>query len=180
MTNLSRNELIKALVKGLKLDDNIFNYQAVAEEIEYIQDRDFMDFYKAVMAENTYGNGLQAIMKVAEQFKPQQQTDLTEIKAKELIGIVYSMNDTIFQNAKMSGRTFEDELKGTSFLGLNQKDTDILNNVKPHTNLKALVTNISFYENGTAQLTAFKNAIQHTPSEAVQIANPLKKLRIQR
>lgn len=163
MNNLSRNELIKALVKGLKLDDNIFNYQAVAEEIETVQEKDFMDFYKATMAENTYGNGLQAIMKTAEQFKP-QQTDLTEVKAKELIEMCYGINDKVFEDAKMSGRTFDDQMAGTIFKGISDTDIAILNQVKPYTDHKQLFSNMSCYATGLEQLNAFKRAIEYSQS----------------
>lgn len=175
--NLSRNELIKALIKGLKLDDNIFNYQAVAEEIEYIQDRDFMDFYKASMAENTYGNGLQAIMKVAEQFKP-RQTDLTEIKAKELIQWCETANATIFDEANKSGLTFDDELKRTGFVRLiEESDTlTILNAVKPHCDYKKLVANISLFENGAVELQAFKNAIHQTQRGGLATSYNVRKM----
>lgn len=67
--NLSREELIKALVKGLKIDDNVFSYQAVAEEVEQIKDSLFMDFYKAVMNAETFGNGIKAVSIVANDFK---------------------------------------------------------------------------------------------------------------
>ena len=66
MDNLSRNELAKALVKELKLDNNIFSYQAVAEEIESIQEHQFMDFYKKAVMQNTFGNGLKAIIQTVK------------------------------------------------------------------------------------------------------------------
>ena len=65
MNNLTREQLVGALIKGLKLDNNVFNYEAVNEETEQIQEHQFMDFYKAVMSADTYGNGLKANIQVA-------------------------------------------------------------------------------------------------------------------
>jgi len=91
---LNRTELIKALVTGLKLDDNIFNYQTVAEEIELIQEQHFMDFYKKVMSAETFGNGLKAIIKVSKLFKPQEVNLLAGTKdlAKKMYDKFYSEN----------------------------------------------------------------------------------------
>jgi len=176
MNSLSRNELIKALVKGLKLDDNIFNYQSVAEETEMIKDCDFVDFYKAIMRENTYGNGLQAIMKVVDQFKP-ANVDLVEVKAKELIEMCHGINKKVFDDAKMSGRTFDDQMAGTVFKGISDSDMAILNQVKPYTDHKQLFGNINLYATSLEQLRAFKNAVEYSQSYSGAIENSrVKKL----
>lgn len=158
MSNLSREQLIKALVKGLKLDDNVFNYQAVAEETDSVQERDFMDFYKAVMSENTYGNGLQAIIKVAERFKP-VVIDLSEIKANELIDLVHSMNNAVYQKHLESGISFDVLLDDVKFPNVDSRDIAILNEVEPHYNLKSLIAGINHYGTSINKLTAFKQAI---------------------
>ncbi len=103
--NLDRKELAKALVKGLKLDDNVFNYQAVLEEISTIQDHQFMDFYKATMGAESYGNGLKAIIDTAEQFKPVIIDDV-EQEAKELIELCEGLNTQIGNYAKRMGEDF--------------------------------------------------------------------------
>ena len=91
---LSKNELIKALIKGLKLDDNIFNYRTVSEEVEKIKESNFMEFYKKVMGENNYGNGIQVIIKITEQFKKTTKVDLflkdSKSVAKEMYDKFYS------------------------------------------------------------------------------------------
>jgi len=74
------------------------------------------------------------------------------------------MNNAIFENAKMSGRTFEDELQGTKFLGLRDKDEAILNQVKPYCEYKQLISNINTYATSLEQLKAFKQAIEYTHS----------------
>ena len=177
MYNL-RNELIKTIIKSLKIDDNPFNVITIQDMIENISDDNLQEYYQALFGnEHSYLNGLDRVAKVAEQFKPQQKTDLTEIKAKELIEFVHSMNHTIFENAKMSGRTFEDELKGTKFLGLRDKDKAILNQVKPYCEYKQLISNISRYSTSLEQLNAFKNAIEYSNSYSGAIeCNKVKKL----
>jgi len=181
MNNLSRNELTKALVKGLKLDDNIFNYQAVAEEIEQIQEFQFMDFYKAVMNADTFGNGIKAIIQTAEQFKPTDSTQSNiELKAKELIQWCENANSQVFDNANKSGRTFDDELRGTKFTSLSDNDLYVLNQVKPYSDHKSLIGNIRGYQTSEEALKAFMSALKYTPMDSVQIANPINKLMIKR
>jgi len=176
MNNLSRNELIKALVKGLKLDDNIFNYQSVAEETEQIQEHQFVDFYKAVMSADTFGNGLKAIIKTAEQFKPQHQ-DLTEIKAKELIQMVESINTKIGEDAKQRGEGFEHLVSVVKLPGVSESDMAILNQVKPYTDHKQLIINIRHYATSLEQLKAFKDAVEYSQSYSGAIENSrVKKL----
>ena len=41
---LNKKQLIMALVKELGISDNIFNYQAIDEEVSHIRDRDYTDF----------------------------------------------------------------------------------------------------------------------------------------
>ena len=178
MNNLSRNELIKALVKGLKLDDNIFNYQSVAEETEQIQEHQFMDFYKAVMSTNTFGNGLKAVIDVAERFKPVVQDNYMETKAKDLIAWCESANETIYLDAKESNRSFEEQLRGTKFPSLNDSDMAILNQVKPYCEYKRLISEINHYQDSKVQLKAFVDALKYQPTET--LIGSVKNLRIER
>jgi len=161
---LTKNELIKALVKELKLDDNIFTYQAVAEEVEFLCQSQLMDFFKAVMSAESFGNGMKAIIDIAKQFKPKEiaEVDRLEVEAKKLISLVHTMNATIFDNATKSGRTFIDELNGTKFKGIDS-EIAILNQVKPYSDYKLLVGNISCYLTSLDQLNAFKKAL--TPKD---------------
>lgn len=160
MNNLSRNELIKALVKGLKLDDNIFNYQAVAEEIELIKECDFVDFYKDVMRENTYGNGLQAIMKVADQFKP-VITDKVEKEAKELIELCEGLNTQIRKDAERMGEDFVKLVRSAKFPTLDNDKIIVLNNVKPYNDFRDLIIHIRHYQTAQDSLGAFMYAIKY-------------------
>lgn len=75
---LSKTELVKALVKTLKIDDNIFNYEAIREELEHLQDCDFMDFYKKAISTDAYGNGMKVIIEISEQFKNKKLNVLLE------------------------------------------------------------------------------------------------------
>lgn len=111
--------------------------------------------------------------------KPSED-NLIGLRAEELIRLAISMNNAVFDNAKASGRTFEDELKGTTFKGIAEEDIAILSNVKRHMGLKNLVSNINIGWNGSEQLQAFKNAIIHKDKSILALENPLKKLRIKK
>jgi len=174
---LSRNELTKALVKGLKLDDNIFNYQAVAEEIEHIRESQFMDFYKTVMATNTYGNGLQAIIKIAETYKSQvNEVDHIELKAKELIALVKGMNESVYQTHIKTGVRFEDLINKVMFPTVSDDDIAILNQVKPYCSHKLLISNINAYQTSIEQLHAFKWAVNQTEKQSLVIGLDVRKM----
>ena len=175
--NLSRNELIKALVKGLKLDDNIFNYQAVAEEIEHINENRFMDFFKTVMSKDNFGNGLKVIIDTVEQFKP-ITIDNVEIKAKELIDLVKTLNDVIYQEHITSGVSFDDLLKRVSFPSVSKDDIAILNNVKPYCDFKTLIASINHYGTSLECLNAFKSAVKISDENGVVCITNKEKLEI--
>ncbi len=108
------------------------------------------------------------------------EDNLLELKAEELIKLAIGMNNAVFDNAKVSGRTFEDELKGTIFKGIAEEDIAILSNVKRHMGLKNLVSNINIGWNGSEQLQAFKNAIIHKDKNILALENPLQNLRIKK
>jgi len=160
MFNL-RNETIKAILTELKIDNSPFNIEVVKEFIAHIADAELKAFYMALFKDGAkIFNGLDRVAKIAETFKP-VNIDLVIIKANKLIALVYSMNNAVFDSSKKSGRSFEDELKGTKFLNLEENDLSIFDLVKPHCNLKILVTKISLYADGTAQINAFKEAINY-------------------
>lgn len=134
-------------------------YYAVLKDMK---DEDFKQAIKRLLQERVFATfpkpaeilELSAIKKVVS-----AEIDDTEIRANELITLVYSMNATVFENAKASGRTFEDELRGTIFRNI-EDDIAILNNVKPYCEYKQLVNNISCYQTSKEQLKAFKDAIK--------------------
>jgi hypothetical protein len=176
--NNLKDEFIKAIMKSLKIDNNPFIYATVDEFISHLKPTD----YKAFMSElfgtqHSFLNGLDRIAKVAETFKPIVSDD-TEARANELIALVYSMNATVFDNAKTSGRTFDDELRGTKFKNI-EDDIVILNQVKPYTDFKQLVSKISCYATSLEQLQAFKRAIEFSQSYSGAIAScRVKELKI--
>ena len=167
---LSRNELIKALIKGLKLDDNIFNYELVNEEVAQIQENKFMDFYKAVMSADTFGNGLKAIIQVAETFKPKQDENAIDLEAQRLIQLVYGMNQAVYQDHIKTGISFDVLLSGVKFPKLSSEDNSVLTNVAPHYNLRDLIQHISCYTNSIEQHRAFKTALTRV-GESLAIEN---------
>ncbi len=175
MNSLSRNELIKALVKGLKLDDNIFNYQVVDEEVKNIRDHQFMDFYKATMGAESYGNGLKAIIDTAEKFKPVIIDDV-EQEAKELIELCEGLNTQIGNDAKRMGEDFKKLVYAAKFPTLDTDKIAVLNSVKPHRDHRVLIINIRHYQTAKDSLEAFKSAIRYVDRSIGAVLNSLPNL----
>lgn len=170
MNNLSRNELIKALVKGLKLDDNIFNYQAVAEEVTHIKESKFVDFYKAAMSAEAYGNGLKAIIDTADKFKPVVIDDV-EQEAKELIELCEGLNTQIRKDAERMGEDFKKLVYSVKTPTLDTDKIVVLNNVKPYQDYRELIINIRHYQTAKDSLEAFKRAIMYIDRNITAIEN---------
>lgn len=176
-----KDEFIKAIMISLKIDKNPFIYSTIDEFVSHITPTNYKEFMTELFGtQHAYLNGLDRIAKVAEQFKPQAKDSSLELKAKELIQWCESANSTVFDNATKSGRTFEDELKGTSFarLAMNDDEFRILNQVKPYCNYKQLIANIRSYQTSEEALKAFVRALIFTPTDAIQIANVTNKLLI--
>lgn len=170
-----KDEFIKAIMMSLKLNKNPFIYSTIDEYIAHLQPTDYKSFMSELFGvHHSYLNGLDRVAKVAETFKP-VSIDETEAKANELIALVYSMNETVFENAKTSGRTFEDELKGTKFRNIDDEIV-ILNQVKPYTDYKQLVSKVSCYATSLEQLQAFKNAIKYAGSH-IEIIENIKRIK---
>ncbi len=83
MYNL-RNELIKTIIKSLKIDDNPFNVITIQDMIKNINDNNLQEFYQALFGnEHSFLNGLDRVAKIAERFKPIDSTQSNiELKAK--------------------------------------------------------------------------------------------------
>jgi len=163
MYNL-RNELIKSIINSLKIDNNPFNTITIQELISEISDSNLQKFYQGLFgAEHSYLNGIDRVAKVAEQFKP-QQIDLSEIKAKELINIVESINTKIGEDATRMGEDFVKLVENVKLPGLSEDDKAILDNVKPYSDHKQLILNIRSYQTSVDALKAFKRAIEYPTS----------------
>ena len=111
------------------------------------------------------------LSEVAEQFKPNIKDNSLELKAKELISFCETANKTVFDNSTKSGRTFEDEMRGTKFTNLNDADLYVLNQVKPYCEHKQLVSNISRYQTSIDTLRAFTEALKYKPMDSNLISN---------
>lgn len=178
MYNL-RTNLIDAIFTGLKIDDNMFNKQIVRDKIEHIEDEQLQDFYGRLFdASHQYLNGLDRVAKVAEQFKP-VETNHTKSKAEKLISGVETMNTVLWNEAKDLKRVFEDYVRMYEFENVCDETKAILNNVAPHYSIAELTINIRKYQTGVDAVDAFQRAIERTDkSSAVQIGNPIERLRI--
>ena len=73
-----QSELVKALTRGLKIDNDIFAIETVQEATESIDEDKYMQFYKDVMKEDTFGNGMKAILKISEAYTKSDTTSLTQ------------------------------------------------------------------------------------------------------
>lgn len=165
-----------SIFESLKINDNTFNRQIIRDKIEHIRDEQLQDFYgKLFDASHQYLNGIDRVAKVAETFKPTQQVDQDEIKAKELIELVQGMNGTIYKDHIRTGINFDTLLDDAKFPTVSDEDIAILNQVRPHFNLKLLIGNINGYDNGSEQLQAFKRAVGQSSKESLAIDNKIIK-----
>ena len=93
-----QSELVKALTRGLKIDNDIFAIETVREATESIDEDKYMQFYKDVMKEDTYGNGMKAILKISEAYKKRDIAILTQNSrqlAKSMYDKFYAENCTM-------------------------------------------------------------------------------------
>jgi hypothetical protein len=90
---ISKKELISTLIKSLKIDDNILNYETINDEIELINQEEYLNFYKEVVKQDSFGNGLKAIIKVSDKYKTETMENLlvgTREQAKAMYDKFYS------------------------------------------------------------------------------------------
>ena len=171
MVNL-RNELTKAIMDKLGINADPFTVGSIKNCLEPIADDKLQDFYNALFGdEHSFLKPMDRIVKVAKQFQV-QTVDRVELKAKEFIKLVHSMNNVVFSNSRTSGRTFEDELAGTTFTNVSERVIAVLNNVAPHFNHKKLIANIRTYSTAVSELTAFKRALTTLREKDTAIASP--------
>jgi len=175
-----RAELINAIISGLSIEEDPYAIETVNEKTESLDESQYLDFYQAVMAANTFGNGVKAVIEVAEQFKP-KEINHAKSKAEFLIRAVEAMNTVLWNEARDVKRVFEDFVEEYEFDNVSNESKAILNNVAPYYDIAQLTINIRQYQTGSDAITAFKRAIEQSPtSDAIQIANPLSKLQIRK
>ena len=180
MNNI-KSEFVNAIMISLKIEKNPFIVSTIDEFTSNIKPTEYKSFMTALFGnQHAYLNGIDRVAKVAEQFKPSIQDNSMELKAKELILWCETANSTIFDNAKKSGRTFEDELKGTKFISLSDSDMSVLNQVKPYMSHKELINNIRVYQTSKDTLSAFMDALKYKAPDSQMITNPIQNLRIKR
>ena len=165
----------KSLTKTLQ---NI--YYAILRDM---QDEDFKQAVKRLLQERvfaTFPKPAEILSLTNIKKEAILEVNETELKAKELILWCETANSTIFDNAKKSGRTFEDELKGTKFISLSDSDMSVLNQVKPYMSHKELINNIRVYQTSKDTLSAFMDALKYEVPDSQMITNPIQNLRIKR
>jgi len=168
MYNL-RKELIKTVVKSLKIDNNPFNTSTIQEMIKDIRDNDLQDFYQALFgADHSYLNGLDRVAKVAEQFRP-VIIDNVEQEAKELIALCEGLNTQIGNDAKRMGEDFKKLVYSAKFPTIDIDKIVVLDSVKPHCDHKQLIINIRHGWNAKEQLSAFMSAIKNVDKSLTAI-----------
>lgn len=91
-----REEFIKGLLETLKIPSTAFNIAVVSDEIEEIPNQSLRGFYREVVSADTFGNGMKAIIKTAENYKQESELSikLTESKdeANDMYNKFYSQN----------------------------------------------------------------------------------------
>ena len=154
-----RAELIKALTIGLKIESDVFAIDTIKEYTEFLTEDKYLDFYQAVMKEDTFGNGVKAVMKVAEQFKPIQKDEITE-RAKKLILFVETQNTSLGEMAIAEGTDFKNLVLEVKPLKAYERTFEVMDLVAPYYNAKLLIINIRGYQTASDTLNAFKSAIE--------------------
>ena len=89
-----REEFIKGLLETLKIPATAFNIAIVSDEIESVSNENLREFYREVVSADTFGNGMKAIIKTAENYKPVTELSLklsnSRNEAKEMYKKFYS------------------------------------------------------------------------------------------
>jgi len=152
-----REQLINSTMDSLKIDKNPFNYSTIEEYITHIKDENLKKFYSMLFGDkHTYLSGMDRVKVVADEFAVPDKEKKSFILKK--ISLIEGCNHAMFNAAEESGRTFEDQLKGSYFPSVTDEEIAYFNSVKPYCDFKELVTNINQYENSAIQYSAFENA----------------------
>ena len=167
-----RKSLIEELMLTLKIPQGNFNFGTIADELREITNERLKEFYKLVMTSDSYGNGMKAIIQVAEQFKPKPLEpiiDATTAEAKRLISACETMNTILFKECNNIGIPFEDYVMNYEFNNLQDSTKALLNAVKPYNNYKQLIINIRVGWTSFGQIEAFKRAIDYAAKNNQQL-----------
>lgn len=89
-----RKSMVEELMLTLKIPQGNFNFGLIADEIENIPNENLKEFYKLVMSNESFGNGMKAIIASAKEFTPQEQDLLagTHDTAKQMYNKFYAQN----------------------------------------------------------------------------------------
>jgi len=179
-----RKQLINSTMDSLKIDKNPFNYSTIENYIEHIPDTKLKEFYSNLFgSQHSFLNGMDRIATVADGFKEAEYDGVDTYDIGGKIDKIKAYNAAVFDNATKSGRTFDDELKGTKFISMSEDEEAYYNLVKPYCNYKSLIGNINCYSDSSSQFISFKKAwllhISHK-EESVALANPIQNLQINR
>lgn len=159
-----RKSMIEELMVTLKIPQGNFNFSTISDAMSHIPTEKLREFYKDVVSTDTFGNGINAIMKAASKYdtskdKLLQLEDEITKEAKRLIDGCLMMNNILFDEAQKTGDTFENVLNRYEFKNVTNKSMAILNSVKPYFNIRKLVENIRCYQTTVDSLNAFKEAV---------------------
>lgn len=126
-----RKEFIKEIMQTLKIE-GVFNSGTIADQIQHIPDTQLRSFHKALFGTNhSYLNGMDRIIKVAEQFNPKQDHDY-EIKAKEILKKMHGINRRISDEAEARGEDYFKLLKAAKIkesFDLDDLEVWVLNDI---------------------------------------------------
>ena len=160
MDNL-RKSMIEELMLTLKIPQGNFNFGTIADEINHVRNEDLREFYNLVVSADTYGNGMQAIIKAAEAFKPTDDSQ-NEAEAKRLIKYCRAVNSSVFDDSQKYKTQFSDLITKLKLREMvSTMDYAVLSNVKPYCSALDLIANINCYENSSVQLKAFVSALAY-------------------
>ncbi len=162
-----RKSMIEEMMLTLKIPQGNFNFGTIADGIKHIPNQNLREFYKSVMVSESFGNGMKAIISVANLYKPKGLDVENEIekKAKILITGVEQMNSVLFDVCVKSGDNFEEYIRGFEFDNVSEESKHILNAVPPFNNLSNLVLGIRTYQTSLDTLNAFKRAIKFSETK---------------
>jgi len=177
--NNLKDEFIKAIMLSLKIESNPFISATIDEFIAHIKPNEYKSFMTALFgSQHAYLNGIDRVAKVAETFKEViLEVDEVELKAKELIDLVHSMDYTIELKHAETSIDYNTLLNDVKFPTLSKDDEAILNNVKPYCSYKLLISNIRAYQTTKDALNAFIQAVkQSEKSGSLEISSDVRKM----
>jgi hypothetical protein len=166
-----RDEIIKAIISGLRIDDNPFIYHTILEMIAHIKDEDLKIFYKKLFSGSfRYTTGMDRVSIVAESFASdcvKNDDELLNDKAKEIYDIARAMNDTVWKEHSNTGVSFEKLMEAVKFVSIPKDTIAIMDNIKPYYSHKLFATNINIYQTAKEAINAIKTAISNTRNKEV-------------